>query len=184
MITMDLTPMLRKSLKKQYCLRLETSHPDKYSYDGIVSHIRPDYIVIHNECNFEFDGLVVIRRKSITKCSDRTYDTHNKVLLHSGQLGKLKTPTWLDDCSTFQDIFAQLKRRRIWPAVEMVEKKDSWFLIGPITHVEEKGSDIRCYDGQGKWEDVYPINYRYLHNITFGDSYSKHFNNYMRSKGK
>ena len=182
---MDLLTQLRKSLKQKQCVRFRTSHPEQDYYDGIVTHVRPDYIVLCQEDDFEFDGVVVLNRKAITACDDQYYGkVFNAVLRNTGQLAALKAPAWLDDCRTFEDVFTQLKRRRIWPAVKIVHKKDGWFFIGQITHVEENGSVIRHYDGNGKWEDDdAPFGYQNLHCIHFGDRYTKHFNSYMRKTG-
>jgi hypothetical protein len=180
---MNLVPKFRKSLRQKYCVRFRTNHPDQSDYDGIVTHIRPDYIVVREEYDFELEGIVVFSRKAVVACEERRCGkTFNEVLRHTGQMKDLKIPAWLDECCTFQDILGQLKKRRIWPAVEIVQKKDTWFLVGPITHVEENGSLIRGYSADGKWGRDYPINYRYLHCIRFGDRYTRHFNRYMRDK--
>ena len=77
------------------------------------------------------------------------------------------------------------KINNIWPIVEILfeidGKLETDFYIGPIIKIERYGFWICPYDGAGKWEEEYFIEFKEIFKIEFDDQYSSTFNNYMRS---
>lgn len=176
---------LRKSLKEQTSVCIVESGRDGSYYRGIVTHISSVFVALHQIENLEFNGTVILALKDFNDVRDGTFSkVTDRILEQNREIKKQRPAAWLNDCETWQDLFLNLKRRRIWPSLEVVKKKDCWFLIGPILDVEEKGSYIHNFSGDGKWQkEPDPITYKYLHQVMFGDRYSKHFNRYMRTKG-
>ena len=125
---------------EKWCVRFKTRHPDGDKVDGVVTHVKPSFIVLREEWDFEFDGVVVLPKKVITSCRDGKYDRcSNQILRRNGAMKKLHSPRWLESCETLPAIVAALMRRDIWPAVEILANQDtdSAFYIGPITSVDD-----------------------------------------------
>src|SRR5882724_4041560 len=127
-IDMNLERMYKKSLDEQWCLRLKTDHPDGGNYDGVVTQISKDFVVICQEEAFQFDGIVILPKKFITGCRDNKYDRCcNEILRMNGAIKKCRQPEWLQGCETIWDVFAVIEstKRNIWPTVEIVWDKRS-----------------------------------------------------------
>jgi hypothetical protein len=94
---------------------------------------------------------------------------------------------WLNRCESLVDVLRELQQRDIWPGIEIVweddEGPESAYYLGPVVYVEDELFGIHCYDGVGEWEEVYEIEFGDLFKISIDDSYTKHFNAYMREEG-
>ena len=62
---MSLERKYSKSMREQWSLRFKTKHPDGDNYDGVVTHVKPGFIVLREERDFEFDGLIVLPKRFI-----------------------------------------------------------------------------------------------------------------------
>ncbi|MCA1614200.1 MAG: hypothetical protein LC800_08665 [Acidobacteria bacterium] len=173
-----------KSLAEKWCMRFKTTHPDGDNYDGIVTHVKRDFIVLREEDDFELDGLIVLPKRFIKGVRDGKYDRCcNEILRENSELKKLRPARWLDSCVTLPQVFAALKRRDIWPAVEIMSgEKNAGFYIGPISEVADADFSIACYDAVGNWEGIYELSYREVFRVEIESRYCKHFNAYMRAR--
>ena len=182
---MGLEQKYRKSMTERWCLRFKTRLPEQDNYDGIITHNKRGFIVLRQEHDFEFDGVVLLLKKVIRGYRDNKYeDCCNAIIRQNGSLKTARSPRWLDSCDRIPDVFAQLQSRDIWPAIEIVfnEGSETAFYLGPITRIETNAVSIRCYDAAGKWEKVYELDYDEICRIEFDSKYCNHFNGYMRSK--
>lgn len=179
---MKVISKLKKSLAEQCCMRITTAAPEgEQHYNGVVMLIRDSFVVLREERDFEFQGLVVLPRKVITGYRDgKPEKCLNQILRHNKQLARLKSPRWLGPCETLPALLRALMKKYIWPSVEIDLEHDAQFYIGPLREVREDGFLIQHYTAEGKWEKVYAIDYDWLRKIEFGDRYSKHFNAFMR----
>ena len=176
----------RKSLTKKWCMRFKTNHPDGDAYDGIVTHIKPRFIVLHEEKDFAFDGLVVLPKKNIKGFRDGAYERcFNEILRHSGAIKELRRVPWLRNADSIPRLIAALMQRDIWPAIETIDdaRTDSSFYIGPITGVFADRFTIMHYDATGEWDAEYELEFREVFRIEFGSKYCEQFNAYMRRRG-
>jgi len=173
-----------KSLAEKWCMRFKTAHPDGDNYDGIITHIKRDFIVLREEDDFEVDGLIGLPKRFVKGVRDGKYDRCvNEILRENTELKKLRPARWLNSCETFPRVFAGLKRRDIWPGVETVDgEKKAAFYLGPITEVTDDGFSIAGYDAAGKWEGIYDLSYSEVFRVEFDSRYCKHFNAYMRAR--
>lgn len=180
---MSVLQKYKKSLEKQWCLRLKTRHPEGDNYDGVVVHLTSDMIALSSEEDFEFDGIEVFPRSAIKGYRDGKFERCcNKILQHNGQIKRLRPPRWLKSCTNIADVILYLKKHDIWPGVEVLFEgdTDSAFYIGPITETDDAGFELNCYDAAGEWERIYKIQFNEVFRITFNTKYCKHFNAYMR----
>lgn len=183
---MSLKLKFDKSLAEKWCMRFKTKHPDGDNYDGIVTHVKPHFIVLREEIDFELDGVIILTKRSIKGSRDGKYDECcNQVLRSNGALKKLRPVRWLDSCETIAQVIAAMMRRDIWPGIEIQSnREDEWaFYIGPITGVESEQLTLRCYDAAGRWEKEYTLQYEEIFRIEFDSKYCNYFNEYMKSKG-
>lgn len=183
---MSLKQKCEKSLNEKWCMRFKTTHSDGYNYDGIVTHIKPNFIAIREEVDFELDGVIIFPKRSIKGFRDDVYDECcNQILRHNGALKKLRPLRWLDSCETIPQIISVMMRRDIWPGIETrSERKDEWaFYIGPITALGSKQFALWCYDPAGRWEKEYTISYSEIFRIELDSRYCNHFNEYMKANG-
>jgi hypothetical protein len=182
---MSLEPKYKKSLTQQWSIRFETLHPDTDNYDGVITHNKPDFIVLREQEDFEFDGIVILSKQFIKSIRDGKYEKCcNEILRYNGAIKRLRVPKWMSNCETMQKIFNMAKRRNIWLGVEIVFKEgtESAFYIGPIASADEKHFSIKCYDATGKWEKEYQLDYAEVFKIEFASKYCNNFNAFMKSK--
>ena len=183
---MSLKRKYEKSVAGKWCLRFKTKHPDGDNYDGIVTHVKPNFIVMREEADFELDGVIILPKRSIKGFRDDKYDECcNQILRHNGALKKLRPVRWLNSCGTIPQVISAMMRRGIWPGIEtLAERDEDWaFYIGPITGVGGEQFSLRCYDAAGRWEKEYELSYDEIFRIEFGSKYCNHFNEYMKAKG-
>jgi hypothetical protein len=182
---MSIMRKYRKSLDQQWLLRLKTRHPDGDNYDGVITQIKSRFIVLREEENFEFNGVIVLPKRFIKGVRDGKYEVCcNEILRENGSIRKCGSPSWLDDCETIADVIAALKKRDIWPGVETIfnDMTDTAFYIGPITKTSNEHFCLRCYDAAGEWEKEYKLKYEDVFRIELGSKYCKYFNAHMRRR--
>ena len=175
-----------KSLAERWCMRFKTTHPDGDSYAGIVTHVKPGFIVLREEESFELDGVIILPKRSVKGVRDGKYDRCcNEVLRQNGALKRLRPARWLDSSETLPQVIASMMRRGVWPAVETVPERgeDGALYIGPISEAGSDRFSIWCYDAAGSWEKEYELGYDEIFRIEFDSKYCNHFNRYMKSRG-
>ena len=170
---MSLSEKYKKSLRKRWSMRFKTNHPDGDTYDGVVLLNRRNFILMREEGSFEFNGLILLPKRSICGYRDGDHEKRcNEILRRNRQIRQntgLLSP-WLKRCETIRDVVSGLCRNKIWPAVEVVEdeKEDYTFYIGPIVEPEKHDFGMWCYDAQGRWQDCYTIAYDEIFRLEFG----------------
>jgi hypothetical protein len=182
---MSLKKKFQKSLEQQWRLRFKTNHPDGTTFDGVVTHVKPRFIVMREDNDFRFDGVVILPKRSITGYRDGKYERcANDLMRENGEMAKCVVPAWLDATETLSGVIDELARRDIWPTVETLYQKGtkSAFYIGPITRLAKKRFNLYQYDSAGKWERDYEISYQEVFRIEFDNHYSNAFNDYMRAR--
>jgi hypothetical protein len=86
---MRITDKYRKSLDEKWCLRLKTRNPDGDNYDGIVTQIKSTFIVLREETDFDFDGIIILPKKVIKGYRDCEYERClNEILRENNILRK------------------------------------------------------------------------------------------------
>lgn len=181
---MSLAKSYQKSLEQQWCLRLRTKHPDGDNYDGVITHVKKSFVVLREERELEFDGLIILKKEFIKSCRDGKFEKCiNEILQSNGAMKKCRSPKWINNCGTPFDVMTAIQRRGIWPGIETLfnDGKDSAFYLGPITQVNKNSFSIYCYDAAGKWEQEYELEYAEIFRIEIDSIYCNHFNRYMRS---
>ncbi len=186
---MSLATKYRKSLDETWQIRLKTLHPDKDSIDGVVTAIQPGFIVLREEFEFAFDGVVVLPKRVVTGYRDGKFErAGNAVLRHAGATRKARSPIWLNQCEDLTQVLYELKQRDIWPGLEILfededEELASAFYVGPVAYVDGDTFGLQCYDAEGNWEDVYDLEISEIFKISVDDQYTKTFNKWMREAG-
>jgi hypothetical protein len=182
---MNLAQKYSKSLAEQWLMRFKTKHPDGDNYDGVVTHIKSAFVVLREEKDFEWDGIIILPKRIIKGIRDGRYDRcYNQILRQNGAMKKLRSPGWLNSCETIPQVCASLMKRDIWPAIEIIfdDGAESAYYLGPITRVDEDRFFLRYYDAAGKWGKVYELDYDEVFKIEFDSRYCNHFNAYMKSE--
>lgn len=182
---MSLAQKYRKSLEKSWCLRFKTNLPDGDEYDGVITHNQRQYVVLREEQDFAFDGVLILPKRVIRGYRDDKHDRCcNAIIRENGAIKRAKVPRFIDSCETMSDVLAQLNRRDIWPGIEVLFKNgaETAFYLGPITPIDDETFHIRCYDAAGNWEKVYELETKEICRIEFDSQYCNSFNRYMRFK--
>lgn len=150
----------------------------------MVLLVKPTFIVLQEEQDFEFDGIVILPKKVIKGCRDNKFDKcANEIIRQNGAIKKLRLPKWLTACETIRQVLIELMERGIWPGIEHIaeDKSETAFYIGPVDDVSEEGFYLYCYDAAGKWEKEYYLRYQGIFKIEINSKYCKSFNKYMAS---
>ena len=104
----DTEARLRRSLDERWCVRVQTDHPDGDACDGVVLALHDELVVLREEDDFEFDGVVLLPRHCVRAVRDGAYErASNAILRHNGALARLAgTPPWLLAASTLLEALA------------------------------------------------------------------------------
>jgi len=173
---------LMKSLKEKKKIRLRTTHPDGDNYDGVVLHKTKEIIIFQEEYSFEFDGIHIFPLSFIKSIRDDKHDKcANDILKENGQFKKISKVNLFTKCVSIADCLNIIKKRNIWPAIEIVKGKASSLYVGPILEIDDTAVIIKCYDAAGKWEKNYTLKLVNIVRIEIKSKYLKHFNNYMKN---
>ena len=90
---MSIIEKYKKSLDQKWCLRLRTRHPDGDNFDGVITQIKSRFIVLCEEENFEFDGIIVLPKRFIKGVRDGKYEVcSNEILRENGSIRKCGSP--------------------------------------------------------------------------------------------
>jgi hypothetical protein len=112
---MSLIGKYRKSLNEKWCLRFKTWHPDGDNYDGIVTQIKSEFIVLREEKDFDFDGIIILPKKIIKGYRDGKNDQCcNENLRENGAIKKCHAPRWLNACETLKASDNKQDAERAW----------------------------------------------------------------------
>jgi hypothetical protein len=184
---LSLSQKYQKSKDLKWSLQFTTYYPGGYNFDGVVTHIQKNFIVLRVQRDFVFGGIVVLPKKVIKGYRDGKVDQcFNEILRHSGNIKDAKSPHWLDHCTTLQQILERVQKKDIWPIIEILYKLDrkteTDFFIGKITRIEKDAFWIYDYDAEGKWQKEFQIRYDEIFRIGFNDRYSRYFNAFMRTR--
>jgi hypothetical protein len=180
----SLEPCYRKSLDERWSMRFKTRHPDGDNYDGVIVHLGQQFVVIREQTDFEFDGIIVLPKRVVRGVRDGEFERcANEILRQNGALGHLKVPLWVRRCVTMWDILESLMKRSIWPGIEILFGDGSTaFYLGPIESISKDGFETKCYDAAGEWEDQYSFRWKEIFKVEIASKYCTHFNRYMRAK--
>ncbi len=149
---------LEQSLKKKWAIRLITKHPDTDEYDAIVLHYTRSVIAIKEYRDFKPDGIMFFPRRVIERIRDDDFEEcENKILRMTGDIKEAKKLNWLSKINSLNELFVYCREKKIWPAVETIQDKESALYLGPITKVTPSSISLYCYDATGKWETEYNI---------------------------
>lgn len=174
-----------KSRAERSCMRFQTRHPDGDAYQGVITHIQKGFVVLREQVDFEWDGVVVLPKRFIKGVRDSKSDhCTNEILRQNGMMERLHPAEWLDACETIPQLIAALMRHDTWPIVEAFREGDDdpLFYIGRIMEVTEDDFVLKHYTAYGQWDKDYRLAYRNTLRIEFDSTYCNHFNTYMRSK--
>ena len=171
-----------KSLKEKRTIRICTTHPDGDNYDGVVLHKTKEIIIFHEIIDFEFNGIQIFPLSFVKSIKDDKHDKcANKIIRHNGQYKKISRVNTFSKSVNITDCLEIIKKRNIWPAIEIVKGKTSHLYVGPIIKIDDKDLLINCYDAAGKWECNYKLNINKIVKVEIKSKYLKHFNNYMKN---
>jgi len=155
-------------------------------FEGTLVHVTDTFVAVREDDDFEWDGIQVVAREHLGKIEvGPTEKFRRQILEQNGQLAKLKAPAWLFACDTFQDVMQQLHRRKMWIDVTIVHRRTRYFGLGPIMEVEEAGATIRNIYSEGTWDKQdWPVDFKYLRRLNFGDRYTRHFSRFAEALEK
>ncbi len=182
---MTIAQKYQKSKDECLSLRLKTSRPDGDAYDGFVVEIKRRFIVLETVNDLEIDGIMVFPKRFIKGYRDGKFEKcNNQILRDNNQIERLQSPSWLAQCNSIRDVLEELKRRDIWPAVEIVfnDGEDSGFYLGPVVLIDKDIFELINFSADGEWDQVYEIEYGEVFRIEFNSKYCNHFNAFMRAK--
>lgn len=176
---------LSESKNRKRLIRIRAKDPDKMNIDGIVLEDTRSFVTLLKVADFEPDGIVVVPKKWIKGIQDGEFEVcANEVIRFSGMLERGELFEWPSNLTSLADVFAYLKERDIWPAIEIVYNGDSALYVGPITEISKRWLRVYCYDAIGQWEKEYEIEFAEIFRIEIESRYTRHFNAFMKARRK
>jgi hypothetical protein len=136
---------------------------------GLVVAESKSLILIQRECDFQFDGYVVIRRRDISKSYSSDSNSYSEHLMRKE--GLWKNPSKAIRSLPLNGWRALLTSLTGKPVVIENERKGD-FYIGPVVACEDHSVLIHYFDGCGQWQKVERVQYRGITLVQFGNRYS------------
>ena len=78
---MSLATAFKKSLRNKHLMKFMTKHPEQDCFYGVVLQERENYIILGQEKDFQFDGIVLFPKRVIKGYRDSKFeDCSNKII--------------------------------------------------------------------------------------------------------
>jgi hypothetical protein len=179
----DMKKALDAIASSRRAIRIRTKHPDGTVLAGFILRNARSFLVIQEVTSFELDGIIILPKRWLRGiCNGKNERGLNSVLQNVMNVASVSIDSAYGKLDTVAEILAHLKAESIWPAIEVVYKREASIYIGPITTVSEKAFKVYCYDAAGEWEKEYELEYSEIFKIEIDSKYVRHFNEYMKGK--
>lgn len=148
-----------------------------YYYFYILDYNEKIFLGVKEE-DFLLDGFHINRISDIKKIEFKD-DLCVKINKEKKILNDVVKPDI--DLSSWKAVFKSLKKLNCYIIIknEYQDKKESFFYIGSIKKAKRSSVLFRPFDADGIWFDDVDIPYSKITGVTFGDRYSKAFQEYL-----
>ncbi len=142
---------------------------DPHALYGVILNDRASaLLVVHQERDLQFDGVIVIRRKDVTQLLDRTSRTHERVMRKEKLW--VSPPRWVKRLPTAS--WGVLLKAMTGRLVILENERSSEFWLGELMAVSATHADISCLDAELRWTGVQRVPLRAVTLAKFLDRYS------------
>jgi hypothetical protein len=158
-------------------LTVERKRIDPHRLYGVIVAQSDALILLHEECDLQFDGYSVIRHKDISKSfSSDSNDYCAKLMRKEGRwphvprrIKKLPLDSW-----------PSLLSRFVSKVVILENERTDEFHIGRVVEITETGVVVRNFDGCGEWMGNERVPFSKITRMKFGDRYSTTHEKYLK----
>ena len=148
-----------------------------YYYFYILDHNEKRFLGVKEE-DFLLDGFHIRKISDIKKVEFKD-DLCVKINREKKLLNDVIKPDI--DLSSWKAVFKSLKKLNGFLIIqnEYPDKKENFFYLGVIEKAKRSSVLFRPVDADGVWFDTIEIPYSKITGVTFGDRYSKAFQEYL-----
>ncbi len=176
---------LNKHQKKQNFVKIYLADDNGTAlnhFEGVVLDHNAEFVMMLDLMDFNYDGYVVFRKADICEIKRSKNEVFFQKILHKENL----LQPILNDfhpikLGGMEDMFKQLKKRKLPIIVKRLYGSDDIFQIGPIHSVTQKKVRINYFNAQGEF-DLKPVVSKFT-SITFfrvDSIYANLFNKYAK----
>lgn len=175
--------ILQKYVDKKAFIKLFISHGiDEETISGIILDMSGSFLLIHEVCDFMFDGYAIVKREDIDRIRHSRFELAQRKILKAE--GILDTSLGYEKplvLTNWKSIFAALKKDDKHVIIQNTYKNYLDYWIGGIKRVTEKGVSIHNYDPTGKLDSqAQTIHFQTIKILRFGNRYSTIFRKYLK----
>ena len=178
--------LISKHIKKKNFVKVYISY-NGYNlthFEGFIFEQNRDFILMSDMNDFNYDGLVVLRKSDISeiKHTDKIKFFHKILKKEKIKKRIFKRRAKIDfKLETMYKMMKQLKKLQIPIICEHLYEKEELFQIGPIQKVGKKKAEIKYFNALGKFDFKPAIaKYKSITYIQIDSPYANIFYKYVK----
>jgi len=183
---LKLNKLLHKHIKNENFVKVYTSTEDTdlEAYEGFIFEYNNDYVLMNDMRDFNYDGLVVLKKADIHEIK---HTQNENFFLHLLKKEKIKKDIYKRrkrikfKLASIQEMMDNLKSLQIPIICEHLSGKRELFQIGTIKEVSNKKAQMKYFNARGKFDfKLVPVPYKSLTFMRIDSPYANIFYKYSK----
>lgn len=169
--------LLHNSVGTYNLCRGNFNYDENYLYLYVLDYSDKLLFAVEED-DFILDGFQIRKISDLNKI-EIIDNVSSKINKEKRLLSNLKKPDI--DLSSWKAVFESLKALNIFIIIENEKdnENDQFFYIGCVSKIKTSSVYFSFFDADGVWYDDIEISYSKITSITFGDRYSKTWQEYL-----
>ena len=167
-------------LNSRKLVSLKREGIDGYSIQGFLAGISDDLLAIEYVCDFQIDGLMILRQSDVTEINrTKTDDFQESLLKHEGIMPGGQLPKKLN-LDSWQSVLSQLSEHYPIMTFERELGPSPEFSIGRPHKITKSQIEVQTFTGAGNWSSKpRRIMYKQLTCVQANNRYANFYQRYF-----
>lgn len=164
-----------------YLISIERENIDANKIQGFLLGDSDEYVLIRYVYDFNFDGLMVLRKKDISSIeTSETDEFQTQLLKDEGMYEKIDFNSEYD-MTSLRSLIVSLAKEYEYFIVEAEDRDEPEFTIGRIEEIGRQSIFIKYFSGIGRWiDELVEVNYSDITSLQVGSNYLNVYERYFR----
>lgn len=166
----------------KYLVSIERENIDRNKIQGFLLGESDEYILIRYVYDFNLDGLMVLRKKDISRVeTSKTDEFQTQLLKDEGIYEQIDFNSKYDVTSLKSLIVSVVAEKYKHFIVEAEDRDEPDFTIGTIEKIGNKSIVMKHFTGIGRWiDEPVEINYSDITSLQVGSNYLNVYERHFR----
>ncbi len=175
-----MTPSLTSLFRKRNLVSVRRANIDGYGIQGFLVGVSDELLALEYVCDFQVDGLMILRRADITEIRRTATDQFQESLLKTEGIGPGSQLIESPAMGSWRTLFEQFSRQHQYMIVERETGPAPEFVIGRLLRTTAMHIELQAFSGTGCWTSK-PHRLKYSHmtcvqvNTRYVNCYRRHF---------